>query len=123
MSAKVLGAAEVLGTDFDALALRTAKENLLNNKLNSIQLKRSDVLKWKPARTWDVVAANLFSGVLIQAAPVISAAIARDGHLLLSGVLRNQEAEVLASFQAKGVAFEKVTRKGKWISARGKRVS
>ena len=122
MAAKLLGAAEVLGTDFDALALRTAKENLLNNGLKNIQLKRGDVLKWKPERTWNVVAANLFSGVLIQAAPVISSAIAPDGHLLLSGVLRNQELEVLAAFQTEGVTFEKITRKGKWISARGKRL-
>ena len=119
MSAKLLGAAEGLGTDFDALALRSAKENLLNNSLSKIQLKRSDVLKWKPERTWDVVAANLFSGVLIEAAPVITTAIAKGGNLLLSGVLRNQETEVLAAFQAEGVIFEKITRKGKWISARG----
>jgi ribosomal protein L11 methyltransferase len=123
MSAKLLGAAEVLGTDFDALALRTAKENVLNNGLGKIQLKRSNVLKWKPERTWDVVAANLFSGVLIEAAPVISTAIAKEGHLLLSGVLRNQETEVLEAFRAEGVTFEKITRKGKWISARGVRTA
>lgn len=123
MAAKVLGAAHVLGTDFDALALRTAKENVANNGLKGIQLKRSDVLKWSPDRTWEVVAANLFSGVLIEASPVIAAAVAPGGHLLLSGVLREQEEEVLRAFGRQGIRAERVTRKGKWISAHAKKSS
>jgi ribosomal protein L11 methyltransferase len=117
MAARVLGARKVLGTDFDALALRTAKENVQNNALSLIKLVRSDVLKWEPERTWEVVAANLFSGVLIEAAPVIARAVAKGGHLLLSGVLREQEDEVLAAFKAQKLSVERVTRKGKWISA------
>jgi len=117
MAARLLGASKALGTDFDPLALKTAKENVLNNQLKNIQLVRSDVLKWKPERTWQVVAANLFSGVLIEAAPVIAKAVAKGGHLLLSGVLREQEEEVLAAFRARNLVVERVARKGKWISA------
>jgi ribosomal protein L11 methyltransferase len=118
MAAQVLGAGDILGTDFDALALKTAKENLTNNGLRGIKLERSDVLKWTPARTWDVVAANLFSGVLIEAAGTIAKAVAPNGELLLSGVLREQEQEVLAAFEHRRMRVQKVGRKGKWISAR-----
>jgi ribosomal protein L11 methyltransferase len=118
MAALVLGAGEILGTDFDALALKTAKENLRNNGLRSIKLEHSDVLKWTPNRTWDVVAANLFSGVLIEAAQTIAMAVAPTGELLLSGVLREQEEEVLAAFDRQRMRVRKVGRKGKWISAR-----
>lgn len=119
MAARILGASAVLATDFDAHAIRTAKENVTNNALKGIKLVNSDVLKWIPDRTWPVVAANLFSGVLIEAAPTITSALAPEGHLILSGVLREQEAEVLKAFEKQGVRFEKVVRKGKWISARG----
>ncbi len=122
MAARALGATAVRGTDFDEMALRTAQENVKNNKLDGIELVCSDVLKWNPERTWQVVAANLFSGVLIEAAPVIAAAIAPGGHLLLSGVLREQEAEVLAAFVAQGLHLERVTRKGKWISAHARKI-
>jgi ribosomal protein L11 methyltransferase len=118
MAAKILGAGEILGTDFDALALKTARENLRNNGLRGIRLERSDVLKWNPGRTWDVVAANLFSGVLIEAARTISSAVAPGGELLLSGVLREQEQEVLSAFERMQMRLLKVGRKGKWISAR-----
>lgn len=118
MAAQLLGARDILGTDFDALALRTARENLRNNGLRGIKLERSDVLKWSPNRTWDVVAANLFSGVLIAAAPTIAKAVAPTGELLLSGVLREQEQEVLAAFERRKMRVQKVGRKGKWISAK-----
>jgi ribosomal protein L11 methyltransferase len=118
MAAKILGASEILGTDFDALALKTARENLRNNRFRDVRLERSDVLRWNPNRTWDVVAANLFSGVLIQAAGTIASAVAPGGELLLSGVLREQEQEVIASFERQWLRTLKVGRKGKWISAR-----
>ncbi|MEY2600598.1 MAG: hypothetical protein RLZZ142_2857, partial [Verrucomicrobiota bacterium] len=121
MAAKVLGAQSVLATDFDPHAIRTARENVSNNGLRKIKLLRSDVLLWTPERTWPVVAANLFSGILIEAAATITSAVQPGGHLILSGVLRNQEAEVLSAFETQGVVFEKVVRKGKWISARGSR--
>ncbi|MEI6715062.1 MAG: 50S ribosomal protein L11 methyltransferase [Verrucomicrobiota bacterium] len=119
MAARILGAKNVLGTDFDPHAIRTAKENVANNALKGIKLINSDVLKWTPERTWPVVAANLFSGVLIEAAATITSAIEVHGHLILSGVLREQEAEVLKAFEKQGVRFERIVRKGKWISARG----
>jgi ribosomal protein L11 methyltransferase len=117
MAAQLLGAKKVLGTDFDPHSIRTAKENAANNSIRGIKFSRSDVLRWTPAQTWDVVASNLFSGVLIEAAPVISSAVAPGGHLILSGVLREQEAEVLKSFKREKLHLLKVTRKGKWISA------
>jgi ribosomal protein L11 methyltransferase len=117
MAARVLGAESVLGTDFDAMALRVARENLRANQLKGIRLERSDVLKWTPGRTWDVVAANLFSGVLLEAAAVIAAAVAPTGWLIFSGVLREQEREVTAAFSRCGFRPERVTRRGKWISA------
>jgi ribosomal protein L11 methyltransferase len=121
MAARLLGATQVLGTDFDPHAIRTAKENSSNNAIRNIKFLRSDVLRWKPEQTWEVVASNLFSGVLIEAARVIAGAVAPDGHLILSGVLREQETEVLSAFRHEKLRVLKVTRKGKWISALLKR--
>jgi ribosomal protein L11 methyltransferase len=118
LAAKLLGANTILGTDFDPLALKTARENVRNNQLRRIELKQSDVLQWVPEKTWDVVAANLFSGVLIEGAKTIASAVAPGGCLLLSGVLRQQEIEVLEAFKKQKLEVEKVARKGKWISAR-----
>ena len=117
IAARIFGAAAVEGCDFDPHAVRTAKENVRINGIKKLRMARLDVTQWKPERTWEVVIANLFSGLLTQVAKPIASAVAPGGRLILSGVLRAQEAEVLEAMQAQKLAVLKVSRKGKWISA------
>ena len=116
-----LGAKAVEAADFDPHAVRTAKENVRVNKVRNVKVHRSDVREWAPTRTWDVVTANLFSGLLIEAAPKIARAIVRGGRLVFSGVLREQEAEVIEALERAGLAIDRVVRKGKWIAGRGQK--
>ncbi len=121
LAGRALGARRVEAGDFDPDAVRVAKENVRVNQLAKIVVKKLDVRKWTPPRTWDVVAANLFSGLLVEVAPKIAAATARGGRLIFSGVLRAQEAEVVAAFEANGFAIERIVRKGKWIAGLARR--
>ena len=79
-------------------------------------MKKLDVREWTPERTWEVVAANIFSGLLIEIAPKLAAATTAGGHLIFSGILRTQETEVLAAFRRVGFRIGRVVRKGKWIA-------
>ena len=121
LSGRVLGARNVEASDFDPHAVRTAKENVRLNGLRRVVVKKSDVREWTPVRTWDVVAANLFSGLLVEVAAKIVAAVAPGGRLVFSGILRVQEAEVLAAFRQAGLHVERTVRKGKWVSGLGVR--
>lgn len=116
IAAKKLGARHVEGCDFDPHAVRTAKENVVLNHAAPLPIRKTDVLKWTPPQQWEVVAANLFSQVIIQAAPAIKAAIKPGGLLVLSGILRTQEEEVTQAFESLGLRFERHVRKGKWVS-------
>lgn len=116
IAARVLGAKRVEGGDFDPHAVRTAKENVKFNGTDKVAVKRMDVRKWEPSRTWPVVTANLFSGLLIETAPKIAKATASGGRLVFSGVLREQEEEVVAAFEQNGFAIDRIVRKGKWIA-------
>jgi ribosomal protein L11 methyltransferase len=116
LAARMLGARKVEAGDYDPDAVRTAKENVQLNGLDKVVVKKTDVLKWTAPRTWPVVAANLFSGLLIQVAPTIVAAVAPGGRLIFSGILRTQEAEVIAAFKKAGLQIDRTVRKGKWVS-------
>ena len=116
IAAARLGAERVLATDFDPHAVRTAKQNVRVNQA-AVRVERSDVRAWSPERTWPVVMANLFSGLLMEVAPKIARAVAPAGTLIVSGILRAQEAEVLAALAARKVRPARVVRKGKWIAA------
>jgi ribosomal protein L11 methyltransferase len=115
-AARVFGARKVEASDFDATAVRVAKENAAANKISGIRFIRSDLLKWTAPRQWPVVLANVFSTTLIAAAPRIVGAVEKGGRLILSGVLRAQEGEVLAAFRTQGFRLERAVRKGKWVT-------
>lgn len=116
LAGRALGAKRVEAGDFDPHAVRTAKENVRLNHLPGVVVKKTDVRTWAPTRTWDVVAANLFSDLLQEVAPKIAAATAPGGRLVFSGILRTQEKEVVSAFRRAGLRIDRVVRKGKWVS-------
>ncbi len=122
IGAEKLGAAEVWGCDFDPFAVNVAKRNAERNNTPGIIFKEQDVLKWKPRKKgYDVVLANIFSTVLIQAWPVIEKSLAKGGDLVVSGILASQAWDVFEAAAKQGLGFSKVVKKGKWVSARGGR--
>jgi ribosomal protein L11 methyltransferase len=120
---RLLGARRADAVDFDPHAVRTARENARANALRGVAVKRLDVRAWQPARTWDVVTANLLSGLLIEIAPKLAASVAPGGALILSGILRAQEAEVLAAFRRAGFRTVRIVRRGKWVALSAKRAA
>ena len=115
-AARIFGARKVEASDFDATAVRVAKENAAANNITGVHFIRSDLLKWTAPRQWPVVLANVFSTTLIAAAPRIAGAVEKGGRLILSGILRTQEGEVLAAFRKQGCRLERAVRKGKWVT-------
>ncbi|MFT4177805.1 MAG: 50S ribosomal protein L11 methyltransferase [Luteolibacter sp.] len=123
IAAKKLGCGEAYACDFDPFAVEIAARNALRNDTPDIDVKEQDVLKWKPRKKgYDVVLANLFSTVLIEAWPVIAKSIAPRGDLIVSGILASQAWDVFTAAASHGIGFKKVIRKGKWVTAHGGRL-
>ena len=120
-AARIFGAKKVEAADFDATAVRVARENAVVNGITGVVFKKSDVLQWMPKRTWPLVTANLFSPILIAAAPQITAAVTKGGALILSGILCIQADEVVAAFEAQGMKFQTIAKKGKWVTCLARR--
>lgn len=120
IAARKLGSGPVFACDFDPFAVSIAARNAERNNTEGIEVKEQDVLKWKPRKKgYDVVLANLFSTVLIEAWPVIAKSIAPGGDLIVSGILASQAWEVFEAAAKQGLGFTKVIKKGKWVSAHG----
>ncbi len=116
IAARILGARRVEAADFDPHAVRIAKENARVNGVGDLVIRRLDLLAWQPERTWDVVAANIYSGILVRIAPKLAASSARGGHLIFSGILREQEPEAIAALEQQKFRIARIERKGKWVS-------
>ncbi|NJM37427.1 MAG: methyltransferase domain-containing protein [Akkermansiaceae bacterium] len=120
IAARKIGAGETYACDFDPFAVAVALRNIERNGTPEITMKEQDVLKWKPRRKgYNVVLANLFSTVLIEAWPVIAKSLAPGGDLIVSGILASQAWEVFTAAAANGIGFTKVVKKGKWVTAQG----
>jgi ribosomal protein L11 methyltransferase len=116
LAARLFGARKILATDFDPEAVRTARQNeTLNFATPLIRWRCADVRKLSSAVRHHLVLANLFSGILCEAAPQIAAAVAPGGQLWLSGILHTQQKEVIAAYRAQGLHLVRINRRGKWI--------
>ena len=60
----------------------------------------------------DIIVANLFSELLIEIVPKLKAA----SSLILSGILRAQEADVRRALARNKIDVVEVQRRGKWVA-------
>jgi len=106
------GAGGVTGIDIDPKAISIAKANARLNKIDNVDFRLDDLHKWKPTYARDVVAANLYSKLLIEVLPKLK----QCNWLILSGVLRTQESEFLRVLRRNNIEIVNVKRRGKWIA-------
>lgn len=119
LAARMLGCRRLTATDFDPEAVRTARQNeSLNFSSRCVSWQVADVKRLRTVSRHHLIVANLFSGLLIEAAPRISRALRPGGELWLSGVLRSQQTEVAAAYRKAGLRALDTTIRGKWVMQR-----
>ncbi|MFL6569113.1 MAG: 50S ribosomal protein L11 methyltransferase [Chthoniobacterales bacterium] len=116
LAAHLLGAKRVVAIDNDPIAIRTARENARHNRIRGVQFVLGDARRSPASERFDVLTANLFSELLIEALPKWRQVLKENARLILSGVLRIQERDVLRALRANGFRVIKVRRRGKWIA-------
>jgi ribosomal protein L11 methyltransferase len=122
IAAEKLGAYEVDAFDFDPVAVRIARQNLALNGCSRIRLRRQDVLKFASASGYQVVTANLYSELFLQALPSIWPAVAPAGYLIISGVMRDQAGKIRSALLGlHATELASITR-GKWVTTSWRRV-
>ncbi|MEI6072082.1 MAG: 50S ribosomal protein L11 methyltransferase [Verrucomicrobiae bacterium] len=116
IAAEKLGAAAVEAFDFDPACVRIAKENAKNNRCRRMKITRADARKLSSFQRADIILANLFSELLLASAAGFARKLACGGHLIFSGVLREQATEVAAGLARAGFEPPRIIARGKWIA-------
>jgi len=117
IAARLLGAGPVEAFDYDPKAVEVANLNASRNGVGDLSIFEADVFTWKNRKKFEVIAANLFSTVLIEALPLIRKWVKPGGRLILSGILYEQWTEVGAKAEECQFIFLDHKRKGKWVTA------
>ena len=117
-AASVLPDALVIASDIDEVAVDVAEANVAINKLDGriecLEAAGFAHPRLVEAAPYDLVFANILKGPLIELAPPMAAHLAKDGLIILSGLLVVQAEAVTAAYVAAG--FEPKTRDdiGEW---------
>jgi ribosomal protein L11 methyltransferase len=112
LAARILGAQRVVGIDHDPIAISIAKENARRNKIGNVSFRLADARRWRLPRLTKIVIANLFSELLIEILPRLK----RACWLILSGILREQEPQVVRALKQSRIEIVEIRRRGKWIA-------
>ncbi len=92
-----------IGLDIDPLAVHCARENVLRNQVaDRFTLAAGSLDSLAVTQGYNVVVANILAGPLISMAPDLMRCVAKDGVLILSGILQHQADDVVAAYSALG---------------------
>lgn len=112
------GAKRAIGTDIDLDSVRVADENAAKNNV-AYRFKglhcsgtRSPVIQGDAP--FDTVFANILARPLVGLAPDIYRCTAPGGAIILSGLLRHQEPQVIGAFKGRGLSLIKRFHRDGW---------
>ena len=114
LAAAGLGSGPILALDTEPIAVQTAAANTL--VLGALIQVGQGTLPLGEPRTFDLVLANIIARVLAELAQELAAVLAPAGRLLASGIIAEREPEVLAAFEAAGLAVERRVQSGDWVT-------
>lgn len=113
-----LGAGVCRAYDIDPTAVRVARENIRESGLTNITCDRSDLLRQVDLHDgrYDLITANIVADILIRMMPDVGAYLAPDGVLLLSGIVEERCADVIASADTNGYSVKTCLPDNGWCA-------
>lgn len=114
IAAKKLGAGHVVGVDIDDQAIQSSLYNAQQNKVNA----DFHHARHYQSNEFDIVVANILSSALSVLAPALAKSCKPGGKIALSGILKEQEADVSAIY-AEWFTMEPAQYLDSWVLLTG----
>ncbi len=118
-TAKLAAGVEIIATDIDPEAVRIAAENAaINGVAEHIRAIAADGLEHPELNVarFDVILANILAEPLIALAPDLCRVLAPGGAIVVSGLLAEQQATVLAAYERQGRALRRSWPIDGWVT-------
>jgi ribosomal protein L11 methyltransferase len=113
--AQQLGAGDVLAIDNDEWSVENAVENVATNSASGVTIGQGS-LEAAGAEKFDIILANINRHILLHYMPQMAALLNPGGCLLLSGILRADEAIISECAFAAGLKKTPATSESEWLS-------
>jgi ribosomal protein L11 methyltransferase len=112
--------ARVTATDIDPIAVKVARDNA---RLNGVAARITAIVAGTLAGNeveadspYDLVVANILAGPLVSLAPAIERHTAPGGTVILSGLLPEQRARIVAAYRGAGLRLKRAEILDGWLT-------
>jgi ribosomal protein L11 methyltransferase len=112
--AEKLGAREILAIDHDEWSINNAQENIESNNCHKINLLKADVMI--DANKANIILANINLNVIITNIHAIKKACFEDTHILISGLLLQDEIKISEVLVRNGLQKLKIVKRHNWMA-------
>jgi ribosomal protein L11 methyltransferase len=103
IGADMFGFSPVYAFDYDPESIESASGNFKRNKASQrIDLQQADIALYKPDINFDIVMANIISGILISNKARLMSWVKPKGCLVLAGILNEEYPKVREEFSTNG---------------------
>ncbi|MDR9416339.1 MAG: 50S ribosomal protein L11 methyltransferase [Gracilimonas sp.] len=116
IAALKLGAKSAFGFDVDEWSETNAKENILLNQVENFEVKLGSTEVISMDKKYDVILANINRNTLIELLPELTSYLKKDGKLLLSGLLEEDEEVMLNQTALKKLNHVGTRQHQEWIA-------
>ena len=114
IGAAKLGFRKVTALDIDPMAIDASVRNVQENGLSNVVVREGDIRSVNGS--FDLIVANLLSGILVDIATEIVSHLEPEGAAFLSGMITGQEDEVIKAFEKTGLKLGETVISGKWVT-------
>ncbi len=114
-----LGARVAKGVDIELMAIQNAEENIeINGVGNNISVELGSIEKAADDPPYDFLVANLIKSTILELYDKIDKAVMPGGIIVLSGLLLEDEKEIVAMLRKSGVLKYSINKDGQWLAIR-----
>ncbi|MGZ8517198.1 MAG: 50S ribosomal protein L11 methyltransferase [Chitinophagaceae bacterium] len=111
--AEKLGAKNIVAIDNDSWSMENAAENIKRNDCTAIDLRLADTAAMDG--NFDIILANINKNVILENLEVLTKQLSWDSTLVLSGLLIQDEEDILIKSKNTGLKLLKTSKKGNWL--------
>ena len=111
--AEKLGAKEIMAIDNDDWCIENANENIQINYSRNILIEKGDTAKIE--KRFDIILANINKHIILENMPFLNQAIQKGGAILLSGLLVEDEEDILMACESVGWVHQLTNQRNGWI--------
>jgi ribosomal protein L11 methyltransferase len=108
-----LGASTIIAIDNDDQSIKNAGENFDSNNCSKIQLLEASTANVDIK--FDIILANIVKGVILDNLTAFAKEMVKDGVILLSGLLADDEEEILEKATRNNLILDKKVEEKNWI--------